>query len=65
MRAWQHDQPSARIGDAKDFRFLAAHHIRLTGFIDIGEACREHDAPAVGLDLRQMRRDLARAGRST
>ena len=38
MRAGQHDQAGAGIGDAEDFRFLAPHHIRLCGFIDIGQA---------------------------
>ena len=61
MRARQNDQAGAGIGDAKDFRFLAPHHIRLRGFIDIGQACRQMNAPAVGLDLRELRRDLARA----
>ena len=62
MRAGQHDQAGAGIGDAEDFRLLAPHHIRLTGLIDIGQARRQHDAPAVGLDLRQMRRDVGRTG---
>ena len=56
MRAGQHDQAGAGIGDAEDFRLLAPHHIRLTGLIDIGEARRERDPPAVGLDLSEMRR---------
>ena len=59
MRARQNDQAGAGIGDAKDFRFLAPHHIRLRGFIDIGQACRQLNTPTVGLDLRELRRDLA------
>ena len=54
----------ASIGDSKNFRFLATHHIGLPGFVDIGKAGREMNAPAIGLDLRQMRGDLARAGRT-
>ena len=51
MRAGQHDEARAGIGDAEDFRLLAPDHVRLPGLIDIGQARREHDAPAVGLDL--------------
>ena len=64
MRAGQHDQAGARVGDAEDFGFLAPHHIRLRGFIDIGQAGRQMNAPAVGLDRRQVRRDLTGAGRT-
>ena len=64
MRARQHDQAGAGIGDAEDFRFLAPHHIGLSGFIDVGQAGRKVNAPAIGFDLRQMRGDLMRAGRT-
>ncbi len=64
MRAWQHDQSGAGIGDAEDFRFLAPHYIRLRGFIDIGQAGRQMNAPAGRLDLRELRGDLAGACRA-
>ena len=55
MRAGQHNEARAGIGDAKDFRLLAPHHIRQSGVIDIGQPRRERDAPAVGLDFSEMR----------
>src|ERR1700722_15312457 len=64
MRAWQHDEASARIGYAEDFRFLPTHNIRLPGFIRVGQAGCKMNTPAIGLDLRQMRGDVARAGRT-
>ena len=62
MRARQHDEARAGIGDAKDFRLLAPHHIRQSGVVHVREPRSERDAPAVGLDLRQMRSDVARPG---
>ena len=62
MRARQHDEARPGIGDAEDFRFLAPHHIRQSGVVDVSEPRSERDPSAVGLDLGKMRSDVARPG---